>query len=29
VACGLLLPLGPYRYAVSIDDVAGAVGEEI
>jgi MFS family permease len=29
VACGLLLPLGPYRYAVSIDEVAGAVGEEI
>jgi MFS family permease len=28
VACGLLLPLGPYRYAVSIDDIAEAVGEE-
>ena len=29
VACGLLLPLGPYRYAVSLDEVAGAVGEEV
>jgi MFS family permease len=28
VACGLLLPLGPYRYAVSVDEIAGAVGEE-
>ena len=28
VACGLLLPLGPYRYAVSVNEIAGAVGEE-
>jgi MFS family permease len=28
VACGLLLPLGAYRYAVSVDEIAGAVGEE-
>lgn len=28
-ACALLLPLGPYRYAVTVDEVAGAVGEEI
>ena len=28
VACGLLLLLGPYRYAVTVDQVAGAVGEE-
>jgi MFS family permease len=27
-ACGLLLPLGPYRYAVTLDEVAGAVGDE-
>ena len=27
-ACGLLLPLGPYRYAVTVDEIAGAVGEE-
>lgn len=27
-ACGLVLPLGPYRYVVSLDEVAGAVGEE-
>jgi hypothetical protein len=28
VACGLLLPLGGYRYAVSVNEIAGAVGEE-
>lgn len=28
IACGLLLPLGPYRYAVSIDEMAEAVAEE-
>ncbi|HWE75310.1 MAG TPA: MFS transporter [Stellaceae bacterium] len=28
VACGLLLPLGAYRYAVSVNEIAGAVGEE-
>ena len=27
-ACCLLLPLGPYRYAVSANQIAGAVGEE-
>jgi MFS family permease len=28
VACGLLLPLGGYRYAVSVNEIAGAIGEE-
>jgi predicted MFS family arabinose efflux permease len=27
-ACALLLPLGRYRYAVSVDQIAGALGEE-